>query len=56
MEIKVYDFPTEKDGQKAIEKEYCRLLNLQRDGTQLDEVEKDWMDTANSILTVMETK
>lgn len=51
MEIKMYNFPTlENDGITAIEKEYCRLLNLKRQDVKLDEEVQDWMDSANSIL------
>jgi hypothetical protein len=50
MDIRVFDLPTRYDDPYAIE---CRLRELEdraREGIELDEVEINWMDTANTWL------
>jgi len=53
MEIKSYDLPTRSDGAYAIETKYCELLTRQRAGENLAEEQKDWMDSANSWLSIL---
>lgn len=50
MDIRVFDFPTDKDNINEIERRYTELLSQYRRGEPLDEIEIDWMDTANTWL------
>lgn len=56
MDVKVFDFPTMKDGRIAVEHKYCELLNLYRSGEKLDLEALDWMDTANNWLMTTGSK
>ena len=56
MDVTMFDFPTMRDGRIAVETKYCELLNLYRRGEQLDEIEIDWLDSANSWLIATESK
>lgn len=53
MDVQIYKFPT-MENPKAVEVEYCELLNAQRRGESLPLEALDWMDTANNWL--MESK
>lgn len=55
MDVTMFDFPTMRDGRIAVETKYCELLNLYRRGEQLDEIEIDWLDSANTWLINTET-
>lgn len=50
MDVKVFEFPTANDNTSKIEKKFCELYNKKREGQPLDEVERDWLDTANTWL------
>lgn len=54
MKIKEYEFPLQEDGIRAIEYFYCKLLNEYRDRT-ISNIEKDWMDAANTWLITLES-
>lgn len=55
MDVMMFDFPTMRDDRIAVETKYCELLNLYRRGEQLDEIEIDWLDSANTWLINTET-
>ena len=50
MEFRIFDLPTQRDDTRAIESRWCELNTKLRNGEQLDEVELNWMDTANNWL------
>lgn len=50
MDIRVYDLPTLRDGLDIIERRFNELEVKYRNGEQLDEIEIDWLDTANTWL------
>lgn len=50
MEIRVFDLPTINDDFYTIERRYNELESKYRNGEQLDEVEINWMETANTWL------
>lgn len=51
MDIVLYKFPTMEDESKtAVEQKYCELVAQYRNGEHLDEIEIDWLDTANNWL------
>lgn len=56
MNVELFTFPTMQDGQTAVEYKYCELLNKYRNGEDLDPEALDWMDTANTWLTVAGSK
>lgn len=56
MDIRVFDLPTAKDDIATIEKLFCELNRKYRNGEELDEVEFNWMDTANTWLLTSESK
>lgn len=56
MDIKLYTFPTLKDGRIAVEEAYCELLNKYRKKENLTVEELDWMDSANNWLTAVGNK
>lgn len=56
MDVKVFDFPTMRDGRIAVETKYCELLNLYRRGETLELEALDWMDTANNWLMTTGSK
>lgn len=55
MDIKKFEFPTLDDGLEAVEKKYCELIKLYREG-HIAEEEQDWMDTANTWLLTADRK
>ena len=50
MDIRVFDLPTRNDDPYIIERRLHELENKARYGVKLDEIEIDWMDTANTWL------
>lgn len=54
MEFRIFDLPTQRDDTRAIESRWCELNTKLRNGEQLDEVELNWMDTANNWLITTE--
>ena len=56
MDIVIHDFPKFSDNRYKIERKYCELVNLYRNGTQLDVETLDWMDSANTWLMDTNTK
>jgi hypothetical protein len=50
MDIRVFDLPTRDDDPTTIERCLRELENKARYGVKLDEIEIDWMDTANTWL------
>lgn len=49
-EIRYFSLPTINDDLTVIERTYCELNTKYRNGEPLDEVELNWMDTANTWL------
>lgn len=56
MDVAVYSFPTMADGVVAVEQKFCELMTLYRNGEHLDEIEIDWLDSANNWLMDTESK
>ena len=56
MEVRVYNFPTLRDGRIAVEEMFCELNSRYRNGEVLDPEILDWMDTANNWLTAVSSK
>ena len=52
MEIRVFDLPPRSASFDSIEKRLHELEQRSRKGDELDEVEIDWMDTANTWLVM----
>ena len=52
MDIRVFDLPTRNDDVTLIERRLTELERRARNGEPLDEIELDWMDTANTWLMV----
>lgn len=53
MDVNIYKFPPMES--KEAEVKFCELLNIYRNGGDLPEEVKDWMDTANvSFMTSKE--
>ena len=52
MDIRVFDLPTRDDRTEVIERRLAELERRVQNGESLDEVEVDWMDTANTWLLV----
>jgi hypothetical protein len=50
MDIRIFDLPTRNDDPYIIERRLRELENKARYGVKLDEVEINWMDTANTWL------
>lgn len=50
MDVVLYSFPTKADGVFAVEQRFCELLSQYRNGEKLDEIEIDWLDSANTWL------
>ena len=50
MDIRVFDLPTRNDDPYTIERRLRELEDKARHGVKLDEIEIDWMDTANTWL------
>jgi hypothetical protein len=50
MDIRVFDLPTRDDSVSVIERRLSELESAARQGVSLDEIELDWMDTANTWL------
>lgn len=50
MDIRVFELPTRDDDMFVIERRLTELMSRFRNGEQLDEIELDWMDTANTWL------
>ena len=50
MEFRIFSLPTERDDIRIIESRWCELNTKLRNGEQLDDVELNWMDTANNWL------
>lgn len=50
MDIRVFDLPTLNDDFTVIERRYNELESKFRNGEKLDDVEIDWMNTANTWL------
>lgn len=55
MEYKIFEFPTEVDGLKAVEEKLCELMVKYRDGP-LDPIELDYMDWANSVVMTSDAR
>ena len=53
MDVRVFDLPTCDDDVSLIERRLTELERRARNGEQLDEIELDWMDTANTWLMVV---
>lgn len=51
MKVVVHDFPPFKSVYR-VEEKYCELLNKYRSGEYLDEETIDWMDSANTWLSL----
>lgn len=56
MDIRIFDLPTKDADISVIESTYCALKTKYRNGEPLDEVEFNWMDTANNWLITTESK
>jgi len=52
MDYRVFELPTANSGIREIESRWCELNTKVRNGEKLDEVEINWMDTANTWLSV----
>jgi hypothetical protein len=54
MDVMVYNFPPigEDNLTQVVEYKYCELVNRHRNGEKLDPVVLDWMDAANTWLSV----
>lgn len=50
MDIRVFDLPTLVQGRETVEKRLTELETLYRRGAKLDDIEIDWIDTANTWL------
>jgi hypothetical protein len=50
MDIRVFHLPTQSDDPYTIERRLRELEERARHGVELDEVEINWMDTANTWL------
>lgn len=50
MNIQVFELPTRDDDMFVIERRLNELESRFRNGDQLDVIELDWMDTANTWL------
>lgn len=50
MDIQIFDLPARTDDTFTIERRLRELENLARNGIELDEIEIDWMDSANTWL------
>jgi hypothetical protein len=50
MDIRVFDLPTRNDDPYTIERRLRELEDRAKHGVELDEVEINWMDTANTWL------
>lgn len=50
MDIRVFDLPSREAGVMTIERRLRELEDKARHGDKLDEIEIDWMDTANTWL------
>jgi len=50
MEFQIFELPTQNDAPGKIESRWCELNTKFRNGETLDEIEIDWMDTANNWL------
>lgn len=50
MEVEIFMLPTKDDSVDVIEKVFCELTSRYRNGDELNEVEIDWLDTANTWL------
>lgn len=50
MNVTLFTLPTPKDDIRVIERTWCELNTRLRNGEKLDEVEINWMDTANTWL------
>lgn len=54
MQVELFSLPTMKDGVATVERTFCEIYNMYRNGEELDPEVLDWMDTANTWL--MESK
>lgn len=54
MDVMVYNFPPigVNNNTQVVEYKYCELVNRHRNGEKLDPVVLDWMDAANTWLSV----
>jgi hypothetical protein len=50
MDFRIFELPTANDDNFVIERAWCELNTRLRNGDSLDEVEINWMDTANTWL------
>ena len=50
MDYRIFQLPTPKDDVLMIERAWCELNTRLRNGDELDDVELNWMDTANTWL------
>lgn len=56
MDVRVYDFPTLRDGRIVVEETYCKLVSKYRGGEEMSPEEIDWMDSANNWLMTTGSK
>lgn len=56
MDIRVFNLPTRDDDTYVIERRLYELEDRARYGAALDEVEMDWVDTANNWLIAEQSK
>jgi hypothetical protein len=56
MDIRIFHLPTRKDDVSIIERRLHELEMYAREGADLDDVEINWMDTANTWLLDTEGK
>lgn len=51
MDYRIFELPTANSNISDIESHWCELNTKRRNGEKLDEVEMNWMDTANTWLS-----
>jgi hypothetical protein len=56
MDIRVFNLPTRNNDASVIERRLYELEDRARHGIMLDEVEINWMDTANNWLIAEQSK
>lgn len=50
MDVKIFNFPSLRDGEVLIEKIACELETRERHGQNLEPEERDWLDWANAVM------
>jgi len=56
MDYAMYKFPTQEDGVQLVEQKLCELMSKYRNHENLDPIELDYMDWANSVMLTSESK